>query len=69
MSRFSYFAKIQHRSEIRVVTSASLRKLAKDLDISVNTIRSLLTENRKCRTGRKISIKRYPILKEIEIMI
>ncbi len=60
-SRYTYIATIDYLNEMKTINSSSLRKLAKTLDLSVNTIRSLLINTPNCRTSRKISIERINV--------
>ena len=59
--RYNYSATVEYLNEMKTVSATSLRKLAKTLDLSVNTIRALLLCTPNCRTSRKISIERVKV--------
>ena len=61
--KYNYLASVTYfNDQIKTVTSPSLRKLSRILDLSVNTVRDLLSGNPKCRTGREVSITRVAVL-------
>lgn len=61
MVKYNYLATVKYLDEMKTVMSPSLRKLAKTLDLSVNTVRALLSNKPTCKTGRKISVTRLVV--------
>ena len=59
--RYNYSATVDYLNEMKTVSATSLRKLAKTLDLSVNTIRALLEGSPICRSSRNISIERVKV--------